>query len=80
MRELRTEIQISSNPDKVWEIIKDLPSWSKWNPIVNKIEGKFEVGAIYLLQCVMIRAMIVKVIKLLSQQLMRKNGLVSLAL
>ena len=45
MRELRTEIQISSNPDKVWEILIDLSSWSKWNPIVNKIEGKFEVGA-----------------------------------
>ena len=45
MRELKTEIQISSIPDKVWEIITDLPGWSKWNPIVNKIEGKLEVGA-----------------------------------
>lgn len=45
MRELKTEIQISSNPDKVWEIITDLPGWSKWNPIVNKMEGKLEVGA-----------------------------------
>ena len=36
MRELRTEIQILSNPDKVWEILIDLPGWSNWNPIVNK--------------------------------------------
>jgi len=45
MREIRTEIQILSKPDKVWEILIDLPGWSNWNPIVNKIEGKLEVGA-----------------------------------
>jgi hypothetical protein len=45
MRELRTEIQISSKLDKVWEILTDLPSWSDWNPIVSKIEGKLDLGA-----------------------------------
>ena len=45
MRELRTEIQILSNPHKVWEILIDLPGWSNWNPIVNKIEGNLEEGA-----------------------------------
>ncbi|WP_185154218.1 SRPBCC domain-containing protein [Fulvivirga sp. M361] len=46
MREIKTEIQISSDPDKVWGILTDLPGWANWNPIVNKIEGDLEVGAI----------------------------------
>jgi len=45
MRELRTEIQILSTSDKVWEILIDFPGWSNWNPIVNKIEGNLELGA-----------------------------------
>ena len=44
MKEIKEEIQISSTPAKVWEILMDLPEWSNWNPIVNKIEGKLEVG------------------------------------
>jgi hypothetical protein len=44
MKEIRTEIRIESTKDKVWEILMDLPHWSEWNPIVNKIEGNLEVG------------------------------------
>lgn len=43
MKELKTEIQISSSPDKVWEVLIDFPNWKNWNPIVNHIEGKLEV-------------------------------------
>lgn len=45
MRELKTEIQISSTPDKVWNILMDLPNWPKWNPVVKKIKGDLKVGA-----------------------------------
>ena len=44
MKEINTEIQISSTPEKVWEILMDLPEWSKWNPIVNSIEGELNIG------------------------------------
>lgn len=44
MKEIKAEIEISSTPDKVWEVLMDLPGWAEWNPIVNKIEGKLEVG------------------------------------
>ena len=44
MKELKTEIQISTAPDKVWEVLMDLPNWKNWNPIVNHIDGKLEVG------------------------------------
>ena len=45
MKEIRTEILISSSPDKVWEILMDIPNWPQWNPIVNKIEGNLEIGS-----------------------------------
>ncbi|MBT3384407.1 MAG: SRPBCC domain-containing protein [Prolixibacteraceae bacterium] len=45
MREIRTEIQILSKPNKVWETLTNLPAWSDWNPVVNKIEGKLETGS-----------------------------------
>lgn len=44
MKEINTEIEILATPDKVWEILMDLPNWPKWNPIVNKIEGNLKIG------------------------------------
>ena len=44
MKEINTEIGISSTPEKVWETLMDLPNWSNWNPIVNKIEGNLKIG------------------------------------
>jgi len=44
MKEIKTEIKILSTPDKVWKTLMDLPNWSEWNPIVNKIEGNLKVG------------------------------------
>jgi hypothetical protein len=45
MRELRTEIMVSSNPEKIWTVLMDLPGWATWNPIVTKIEGPLKIGA-----------------------------------
>jgi hypothetical protein len=45
MRELKTEIQISTKPERVWNILMDLQGWPAWNPIVTKIEGTREIGA-----------------------------------
>ncbi|MBL4755410.1 MAG: SRPBCC domain-containing protein [Flavobacteriales bacterium] len=44
MKEINTEIEILSTPDEVWQILMELPNWSKWNPIVNKIEGDLKIG------------------------------------
>ena len=44
MKEINTKIRISSTPDKVWETLMDLENWPKWNPIVNNIQGKLNVG------------------------------------
>jgi len=44
MKEINTKIEISSTSDEVWKVLMDIPNWSKWNPIVNKIEGNLKVG------------------------------------
>lgn len=44
MKEIKSEIQISSNPSKIWETLIDLENWHKWNPITNNIFGKLEIG------------------------------------
>ncbi|MGK7388822.1 MAG: SRPBCC family protein [Candidatus Cyclobacteriaceae bacterium M2_1C_046] len=44
MKELKTEILISSKPEMVWKTITNLSNWPKWNPIVNRLEGEFKLG------------------------------------
>jgi len=42
--EINTEIRISATPSKIWETLMDLENWSKWNPIVNNIQGNLNIG------------------------------------
>jgi hypothetical protein len=44
MKEINTEIRILSTPNKIWNILIDLENWNKWNPIVNNIKGKLNIG------------------------------------
>jgi hypothetical protein len=44
MKELRTEIEFEGTPDEVWTVLTDLPSYSDWNPFIEKIEGEILVG------------------------------------
>lgn len=44
MKELSTEIEILSTQHEVWRKITDLPNWASWNPIVNSLIGKVELG------------------------------------
>ncbi|GAB1858733.1 hypothetical protein MHTCC0001_35730 [Flavobacteriaceae bacterium MHTCC 0001] len=44
MKEINTEIRISATPGKIWEILMDLENWHKWNPIINNIKGKLNIG------------------------------------
>ncbi len=45
MKEINTEIKISASSSEVWETLMDLQNWPKWNPIVNNISGKLNIGA-----------------------------------
>lgn len=44
MKTLRTEINIQSSPEKIWEILTDFPSYPDWNPFIREISGDLSVG------------------------------------
>ncbi|HVW25307.1 MAG TPA: SRPBCC domain-containing protein [Polyangiaceae bacterium] len=43
--ELRTEIEISASPSRVWETLVDFPRYAEWNPFIPEISGDLRVGA-----------------------------------
>jgi len=45
MQEIKTEIEISAPPAKVWSIITDINRWKKWSPIINDSNGIASVGS-----------------------------------
>lgn len=44
MKELKTEIEIISSPEKVWQILTDFENYPDWNPFIKKIEGDLKEG------------------------------------
>ena len=45
MQEIKTEIEISAPPSKVWDIITDINKWQEWSPIINASHGSSSVGS-----------------------------------
>ena len=45
MQEIKTEIEISAPPSKVWGIIADIDNWQEWSPIINASHGVAAVGS-----------------------------------
>jgi hypothetical protein len=43
--ELRTEIEISAAPARVWRVLTDFAAYPDWNPFIVRISGKLEVGS-----------------------------------
>jgi len=44
MKTLDTSIEIAAPPDRVWQVITDLESFSSWNPFMTKAMGRVVVG------------------------------------
>ena len=44
MKELTTEIQINSSPEKLWKVLTDFKNYYQWNPILQKINGEPLIG------------------------------------
>ncbi len=42
---VKTEINISAPPDKVWSIITDINKWQDWSPIINASQGESSIGS-----------------------------------
>jgi len=45
MQEIKTEIDISAPPSKVWSIITDINNWQEWSPIINSSNGEALPGS-----------------------------------
>src|SRR3954447_19561665 len=42
--ELRTFIDIDATPERVWQVLTDLPAYAQWNPFITRADGTFAVG------------------------------------
>ena len=45
IQEIKTEIDISASPSKVWGIITDINKWQEWSPIINASQGTSAIGS-----------------------------------
>jgi hypothetical protein len=42
--ELTTFVDIDATPERVWQVLTDLPAYAEWNPFITEAEGAFVVG------------------------------------
>lgn len=45
MKEVRTEIEINTGPERVWKILAEFEKYEQWNPFINRIIGQAKEGA-----------------------------------
>lgn len=45
IQEIKTEVEISAPPFKVWNIITEINKWQEWSPIINSSQGESVVGS-----------------------------------
>lgn len=45
MKELKTEIIINANKEKVWEVLMDFAAYPAWSTFIRSIEGEAKVGS-----------------------------------
>ena len=43
-KELYSEIEIESTPDRVWDVLTGFAAYAEWNPFIRLIRGKLEAG------------------------------------
>jgi len=42
--DLTTFVDIRATPERVWQVLADLPAYAEWNPFVTRAEGALVVG------------------------------------
>ncbi|WP_374574099.1 SRPBCC family protein [Phenylobacterium sp.] len=46
-------VGIQAPPETIWEVLYDLPGWSKWNPLYVEAEGQIRIGSTLRLKMVL---------------------------
>ncbi|MDO9106469.1 MAG: SRPBCC family protein [Methylovulum sp.] len=44
MLEIRTEIEIASEPEPLWAILTNFAAYPQWNPFIRTIQGEAKTG------------------------------------
>jgi hypothetical protein len=44
-KEIKTEIEINSNPAIIWKLLMDFEKYHEWNPFIKSIKGQAVEGA-----------------------------------
>jgi hypothetical protein len=44
MRTLDASIDIAAPPERVWQVISDLPAYARWNPFIVRAGGELALG------------------------------------
>jgi hypothetical protein len=45
LKELTTEIEINTSPQRVWKILTDFDKYEQWNPFIHRIVGQAKEGS-----------------------------------
>jgi hypothetical protein len=45
LKEIRTEVDINSSPEKVWQVLTDFGHYRDWNPFIRGITGNLNEGS-----------------------------------
>ena len=45
VQEIKTTIEISAQPSKIWPLLVDVNVWPQWNPIISDSNGTAAVGS-----------------------------------
>src|SRR3954463_11595807 len=43
-RDMKTSIDLDATPERVWEVLTDVPAYPDWSPGILSAEGAFAVG------------------------------------
>lgn len=45
MKEIYTDINIASSPEKIWKTLIDFEKYPQWNPFIQRIDGEPKIGS-----------------------------------
>ncbi|NYJ08249.1 SRPBCC family protein [Petropleomorpha daqingensis] len=43
-RGMRTSIDVDAGPERVWDVLTDVPGYPDWTPVLTSAQGEFAVG------------------------------------